>query len=98
MLRSTFCEMSSCSLKSRISITAGHQPAGGMRILHDYLEGRTSSGAVETGHALSLHDCRAASQGRTCVFDRISTTCKTVPCVTSVINTKQNTEQIINIK
>jgi hypothetical protein len=106
---STFCAMSSCGLKSRIFITAGHRPAERIRILHDCLKGRTPnadnspafqaasrerrpirgsmtrSGAVETGHALSLHDCRAASrQGRTCVFARLSTACKTVPCVTSI--------------
>jgi hypothetical protein len=64
-MRKTFCAMSSCGLKSRISITAGHRPAGRMRTLHDCLKGRTSNGRmVETGHALSLHDCQAASRGR----------------------------------
>jgi hypothetical protein len=62
---STACEMSSCGLKSRISITAGHRPAESTRTPHDCLEGRTSNARrVETGHALSLHDCLAASRGR----------------------------------
>jgi hypothetical protein len=92
MLRSTFCEMSSCGLKSRISITAGHRPAGRMRTLHDCLKGRTVIPARRPAFQAVSQERRLIRGSLTRGYEnqaptglgRVSTACKTVPCVTSV--------------
>jgi hypothetical protein len=82
MLRSTFCEMSSCGLKSRIFITAGHRPAERMCTLSDCLKRKFDAvkGRTVIGARRPAFDCVELT------FQAdISPAHKTMPCAEHVL-------------